>query len=213
MIVTKASSLKPLPEYVNGFRTITCHGYDKKRRVRWATVECKVCKCIYDVDPNKLQYRKHCGCMKSGRIINRYAKEYPKIKGLYDEIRNRCYNKKRLCYNNYGGRGITVCNEWLRDSNIFCDWALKSGYKEGLTIDRINNDEGYSPENCRWVNITEQNRNKRGVKLNMDFAREIRSSNLTYRELQEKYGISSSTVWLVKANKMWVEDKLSGGAN
>ena len=69
--------LKPLAEYINGFRTIKCHGYDMSRGVRWATVECKECKRIYDCDPNKLKYRKHCGCLKKGVIACKYAKSYP----------------------------------------------------------------------------------------------------------------------------------------
>ena len=58
---------------------------------------------------------------------------------------NRCYNKKHTYYYNYGGRGITICDEWKEDYEKFCEWANKSGYKVGLTLDRIDNDKGYSP--------------------------------------------------------------------
>lgn len=60
----RPKQLKPLAKFINGFKTIKCHGYDLNRGVRWATVECKVCKREYEVDPNKLKYRKHCGCMR-----------------------------------------------------------------------------------------------------------------------------------------------------
>ena len=172
-----SSNLKPLPEYINGFRVIKCLGYDKDKGGRWAIAECKICKRIYEIDPNKLQYRKHCGCIKSGRIVNRYRSSHPKLARLYKEIMNRCYNKKRLCYNNYGGRGITVCDEWRANSNIFCEWAIRSGYMEGLSIDRIDNDKGYSSDNCRWTTILEQNRNKRDTKLTLQLARIIRILN------------------------------------
>lgn len=65
-------------------------------------------------------------------------------------------------YQNYGGRGITVCDEWLHSFVSFKDWAFEHGYQEGLTIDRINNDGNYEPDNCRWVDYITQANNKRG---------------------------------------------------
>ena len=81
-------------------------------------------------------------------------------------------------------------------------------------IDRIDNDKGYSSDNCRWTTILEQNRNKRDTKLTLQLARIIRSSTGSCRELAIKYGTSESSIWLVKANKTWREDDESnGGAN
>lgn len=205
------SKFIPLPEYINGFRMIECLGHINGSRR--AVAECRVCKRIYEVDPNKLKYNKSCGCLKSGRIVNRYRNTHSKLSKLYKDMMSRCYNKKRLCYDNYGGRGIAVCEEWRTDSNVFCEWALVNGYEEGLTIDRIDNDKGYAPDNCRWTTVTEQNRNKRGVKLNMEYAREIRGSSMTINELAKKYGVSRASIEFVKANKMWREDVSTGGAN
>jgi hypothetical protein len=66
-------------------------------------------------------------------------------------MRNRCYRQGVKGYENYGGRGIEVCEEWRQSYEAFRDWSLSHGYKQGLQIDRINNDSNYSPQNCRWV--------------------------------------------------------------
>jgi hypothetical protein len=78
-------------------------------------------------------------------------------------MKTRCLNPKASNYKWYGGRGITVCSEWL----IFADfysWALKNGYEESLELDRIDNDKGYCPENCRWITHKEQCNNRRASK-------------------------------------------------
>jgi hypothetical protein len=87
---------------------------------------------------------------------------------IWGEIKNRTLKPKHKDYNSYGGRGITICDEWKNDLIAFYNWAMSNGYEEnkGLSIDRINNDGGYSPENCRWTTSTIQNRNQRIRKNN-----------------------------------------------
>jgi hypothetical protein len=80
-------------------------------------------------------------------------------------MRMRTLNPNHKSYNNYGGRGITLCDEWL-DVQNFWDWAMSNGYSDELSIDRIDNDAGYSPENCRWATQTIQSRNTRIQKNN-----------------------------------------------
>lgn len=82
---------------------------------------------------------------------------------IWDGIYQRCYNPKQKDYHNYGGRGIKLCDEWLLSTN-FMRWALENGYKDSLSIDRIDVNEGYSPDNCRWVDDLTQNYNKRTTK-------------------------------------------------
>ena len=81
-------------------------------------------------------------------------------------MKQRCYNKNHKSYNYYGGKGIAVCEKWRRDFKAFYEWSIHNGYELGLTIDRVNNREGYDESNCRWATWSEQanNRNPRGSK-------------------------------------------------
>ena len=91
---------------------------------------------------------------------------------IWRGINDRCRNPKAPSYNLYGGRGITVCPEWRTPQNFF-DWAFDNGYSDNLTIDRIDCDKGYSPDNCRWITSDEQQRNKRN-NVNITYKGETR---------------------------------------
>lgn len=78
-------------------------------------------------------------------------------------MKSRCYSINNTSYENYGGRGIKLCDEWLKGFDFFREWAFKNGYKENLTIDRINSDRNYEPNNCRWSDRHTQCANRRHI--------------------------------------------------
>lgn len=78
-----------------------------------------------------------------------------RLEGIYTGIKDRCYNTHNKVYRFYGAKGVKVCDEWLNNPQAFNDWALSNGYTEELTIDRINPDKDYCPENCRWITMNQ----------------------------------------------------------
>lgn len=116
----------------------------------------------------------------------------------------RCYNPNRHNYKNYGGRGISVCDEWKTLSG-FVDWALKSGWTKGLQIDRIDNDKGYFPENCRWVTPLENARNRRKTIILT-----INSEKQYIPDISKTTGISPFTIyyWIKKGGVEYAQQRI-----
>lgn len=101
-----------------------------------------------------------CGCM-AGKHKKVHGDAGTKLYHVWANMKQRCLNSRNKRYKDWGGRGITVCKEWLESYDNFKAWALSSGYHEGLSIDRIDNDGDYCPDNCRWATASEQRRNQR----------------------------------------------------
>lgn len=113
-------------------------------------------------------HTKSCGCVakeyqrsqKNGLI---HGLKHTPLYTAWCNMKARCYNPRHDYYHIYGERGITVCDEWKDNFEEFARWSFDNGYKEGLTIDRIDNYKGYSPNNCRWTTWSVQNKNKRPI--------------------------------------------------
>lgn len=97
-------------------------------------------------------------------MLYKHGKYKTKLYNVYHSMLDRCLNEKSKVYKHYGSRGIKVFDEWLKDFSNFYNWAIGNGYKEGLSIDRIDVNGNYEPSNCRWVTQKEQNINKRNNK-------------------------------------------------
>lgn len=108
-----------------------------------------------------------CGCFRSevtserGKASIKYGQSRHPLRGVWYHMNERCYNPKAIAYKDYGGRGITICDEWKNDFMKFFYWALDNGYAKGLEIDRTNNNGNYEPPNCTFVTTFQNCRNRR----------------------------------------------------
>ncbi len=142
-------------------------------------------------------HTKSCGCLKRRGspivIEEHHGQSNTPLYKVWQAMKDRCLNKRNRFYNRYGGRGISVCNEWLYFSKFY-DWAMSHGYEKGLNIDRIDNDGNYEPSNCRWITHAE---NLLNTHRRVDIV--TRFGKFTIPELAREYGQLYSSVYTLYA--------------
>ena len=153
---------------------------------KYARLKC-VCECGNEVidflSKIKTGKKTSCGCEKER---NKGTRLY----SIWSGMKTRCYNPNATYYNEYGGRGIKVCDEWKENFLSFKQWAIDNGYRDDLTIDRVNNDKNYEPNNCRWVTMEVQGNNRRS-----NFIITCNGESHTLSEWSKKTGIKVITLW------------------
>lgn len=167
------------------------------------------CKCdcgnYHTITSNRLHSgTKSCGCLQRERssvcakerkgvsVRKRYAigYEHHRLHQCYRDMLNRCYKPNNKRFERYGNRGIRVCSEWLNDFYSFRDWALANGYNDSLTLDRIDVNGNYEPNNCRWATSKMQNNNRANNRIV-----QYNGETMTLHELSEKYNVDYRTLW------------------
>lgn len=156
------------------------------------------------------QKKKHGGQQKS-----KFAHYMHPIFGTYRNMVRRCYNNKTRSHKNYEGKGITVNKEWLENKDTFFEWAMANGWKQGLTIDRIDSDGNYEPSNCQWLTKAENNarrmQKRRGELANQKLLSDdhVRAIRLLAKLRFSAYaiggflGVSSGTVYDILKKRTW----------
>ena len=148
------------------FTFISDDGYHIRKsgqKTRKVKVKC-FCGLEKSIRLDSAKIDKSCGCLQEELCQQARTKHGLSKHPLFiklDSMKQRCYNKNSRYYKNYGARGIKVCDEWKNSYESFIQWGIDSGYKKGLTIDRIDNDGDYEPSNCRWSSRATQTRNTR----------------------------------------------------
>lgn len=172
------------------------YGRDKYKNVLW---EC-LCDCgektIVTSGNLVTGHTKSCGCLQKIRIISSNTKHgyarrgdnHSRLYSVWGGMMQRCLNPRSTNYKNYGGRGICICDDWKNFEN-FKDWSLQNGYQENLSIDRIDVNGDYCPQNCKWSTNIEQANNKRGTKKYL-----FNKENLTVAEISRKYNLNYEKV-------------------
>lgn len=189
--------------------------YGKKRK---QCKECKKKKSDYYKN-NKIEYHKEYYRNNKEKVYKYKKKDrgYITMKNgvacaerlyvIWHGMKARCYNKNNESYHRYGGRGIKICNEWLKSYLSFKIWSLNNGYSDNLTIDRKDNDGNYSPQNCRWVTNKFNSLNRPMIKLTYAKAEEIRriknEQTITNKKLGEMFNVSANQISNIIHNRSW----------
>lgn len=154
------------------------------------------CDCGNVVDVLGIHLRSEhtisCGCFRvdtSRQAMTTHGMTNTRLHNIWKNMLERCFNHDHKNYDIYGGRGITVCDEWKDNFKSFAEWSFENGYADYLSLDRVNVDDGYSPDNCRWVTQKDQCNNTRR-NINVTISNETK----TLKQWAEYYGLKYGTI-------------------
>lgn len=183
-------------------------GRDKQGAVKWrCRCDCgnETIVCGYSLRRRNVQ---SCGCFQSECSRNRHTTHggfYTTLYRKWSGMKRRCYYTRGASYRLYGERGITVCDEWKDNFEAFKEWAMANGYCDDLTLDRIDVNGNYCPENCRWITPKEQQNNKRN-----NYYLTLNGETHTLAEWCEITGLTRATIrGRLEKCKWSVEDALT----
>lgn len=183
------------PGYKSG-RLEVIRLYEIKNHRRYWLCKCECGKeTVVRQDCLTMKTTKSCGCLEKEW---QHSHEHPgkkthgmkktRLYRIWQGMKGRCYTKSASGYKDYGGRGITVCDDWKNDFMNFYNWAIDNGYNDGLSIDRKDVNGNYEPDNCRWANNSTQRKNQRQILLT------YKGETKTLLEWSEKTGIGYCTL-------------------
>lgn len=141
---------------------------------------------------------KSCGCWQKDHariLFSKHKKSSCQLYNVWQSMKQRCANVNNKRYKDYGGRNIKVCSEWLHNFQLFYYWAINNGYKDGLTIDRINVDGDYEPSNCRWVDQNKQQNNRRNNVL-INYKGDVKTLSQWSRHLGINLGTLNKRIFI-----------------
>lgn len=171
---------------------------------------CWLCKCycgnnfVVRATDIRTGNTKSCGCLNkklAGDRARKHGNRNSRLYNIWNNMKMRCSNINSINYKNYGGRGIKVCEEWNEYFESFYYWAMNSGYNVNLTLDRIDNNKDYNPNNCRWIDYKRQGNNKRNNHI-----LEYKNKKHSIAEWSDITGIPYDALWS-RIKKGWDVEK------
>lgn len=185
---------------------------ERRNRVRYALFKCPYCGKIVERRFYNGLKQKSCGCRK---YRFKHKETGTRLYRIWANIKQRCNNPGCPDYKYYGAKGVKMCKEWELSYETFRDWALANGYREDLTIDRINNSKGYYPDNCRWIpasentRISSSSRSRPWAKFSPDEIRKIRNlaKEISQYKIAKIFNVSPKIIWKIVHRKTyrWVK--------
>jgi hypothetical protein len=173
-----------------------------KKKYHYMIAMCKLCKKSREFHIESLRNKRtKCKCQYKPLV----TKEWLRCNRIHHHMIMRCYDENDKDYARYGARGIKVCRGWKNNAKAFYEWSIKNGYRADLSIDRINNNKGYSPDNCRWATRSQQQQNRRNsipIKLVMN-VKKLMKDGYSRSEVSKIFNITYDNAKYIDRKNHW----------